>query len=198
MERISRKACTEVGSIAATCKAPRTGAEVKAHGILHTTSQAIALGREVRRARHAHEDPVAATLAAAHGKKLFRGKIADVQRRATEGFLRGTAKIDGIDEDRGARFELAFQNEYAIGWRDGRVIVTTPDLICVLDSVSGEAIGTESLRYGQRVSVIALPAPAILRTPKGIAHVGPRAFGHDTDYVSVFEPPVSEAVEQRP
>jgi DUF917 family protein len=109
-----------------------------------------------------------------------------VRRRATEGFLRGTALIDGIDDDRGARFEVAFQNEYAIGWRDGRVVVTTPDLICVLDSVSGEAIGTESLRYGQRVSVIALPAPAILRTPKGIAHVGPRAFGHDTDYVTVF------------
>ena len=109
---------------------------------------------------------MAATLAAANGKLLFRGKVADVQRRATEGFLRGKAVIDGIDDDRGARFELAFQNEYAVGWRDGRVVVTTPDLICVLDSVSGEAIGTESLRYGQRVSVIALPAPAILRTPE--------------------------------
>jgi uncharacterized protein len=188
MERISRKACTEVGSTAATCKAPRSGAEVKAHGILYTTTQAIALGREVRRARQTHEDPVAATLAAARGKRLFRGKVADVQRRATEGFLRGTAVVDGIDGDRGARFELAFQNEFAIGWRDGAVIVTTPDLICVLDSVSGEAIGTESLRYGQRVSVVALPAPAILRTPKGLDHVGPRAFGHDTGYVSVFEP----------
>jgi uncharacterized protein len=187
MERISRKVCTEVGSIAATCKAPRSGAEVKAHGILYTTTQAIGLGREVRRARQAHEDPVAATLAAARGKMLFRGKVADVQRRATEGFLRGNAKIDGIDGDRGARFEVAFQNEYAVGWQDGRVVVTTPDLICVLDSVSGEAIGTESLRYGQRVSVIALPAPPILRTPKGIAHVGPRAFGHTTDYVTVFE-----------
>jgi DUF917 family protein len=187
MERISRKACTEVGSIAATCKAPRTGAEVKAHAILHTTTKAIALGREVRRARLAHEDPVAATLTAARGKKLFRGKVADVQRRATEGFLRGKALIDGIDDDRNTRFEVAFQNEYAVGWLDGRVVVTTPDLICVLDSVSGEAIGTESLRYGQRVSVIALPAPAILRTPKGIAHVGPRAFGHDSDYVTVFD-----------
>ena len=34
--------------------------------------------------------------------------------------------------------------------------------------------------------MIALPAPAILRTPKGLEHVGPRAFGHDTDYVSVL------------
>ena len=67
------------------------------------------------------------------------------------------------------------------------MVTTTPDLICVLDSVCGEAIGTESLRYGQRVSVIALPAPAILRTPKGLARVGPRAFGHDTDYVTVFD-----------
>ena len=47
MERISRKACTEVGSIAATCKAPRTGREVKDWGILHTVTKAIGLGRAV-------------------------------------------------------------------------------------------------------------------------------------------------------
>jgi DUF917 family protein len=187
MERISRKVCTEVGSIAATCKAPRTGAEVKQFGILHTTTKAIALGRAVREARRRHEDPVAATLKAAHGKLAFRGKIADVQRRATEGFLRGTARVSGLDEDRGATFDLAFQNEFAVGWRDGRVVVTTPDLICVLDSVSGEAVGTESLRYGQRVSVVVLPPPAILRTKKGLENVGPRAFGHDMDYVSLFD-----------
>lgn len=187
MERISRKACTEVGSIAATCKAPRTGAEVKQHGILYTTTKAIALGTEVRRARRLHEDPVAATLAAADGKLLFRGKIVDVQRVTTEGFLRGSVRLDGLDDDRGARFDVAFQNEFSVGWRDGRVVITTPDLICLLDSVSGEAIGTESLRYGQRASIVALPAPPILRTPKGLANVGPRAFGHDLDYVSVFD-----------
>lgn len=186
MERISRKVCTEVGSVAATCKAPRTGAEVKAHGILHTNSQAIALGREVLRARAAHDDPVAAALAASGGKLLFLGKITDVQRHATDGFLRGAVKIDGLDADRGATFDIAFQNEFAVGRRDGRVVVTTPDLISLLDSISGEAIGTESIRYGQRVSVIALPSPAVLRTPRGLDHVGPRAFGHDLDYVTAF------------
>ena len=44
MERISRKACTEVGSVAATCNAPRTGREVKDHAILHTTTKAMDLG----------------------------------------------------------------------------------------------------------------------------------------------------------
>jgi len=37
----------------------------------------------------------------------------------------------------------------------------------VLDTVSGDAIGTETLRYGQRVTVVALPAAPILLTPKG-------------------------------
>jgi DUF917 family protein len=62
----------------------------------------------------------------------------------------------------------------------------TPDLICDMDAISGEAIGTATLRYGQRVAVVALPAPPILLTPKGLAHVGPRAFGYDLDFQSVF------------
>src|SRR5919106_202288 len=186
MERLSRTACVAVGSIAATCKAPRTGKEVKECGILYSTSKAIRLGRAVQAARRAHRDPIEALVEAEGGRPLFAGKIADVARRATEGFLRGTARIDGLGDYRGQRFELAFQNEFAIGWLDGTPRVMTPDLICVMDTVSGEAIGTETLRYGQRVSVVALPAPPVLLTPKGLQHVGPRAFGYDLDFVSVF------------
>jgi DUF917 family protein len=122
------------------------------------------------------------------GRLLFRGKVQDVARRTTEGFLRGTATLDGLDESRGRAFALAFQNEFAVGWLDGEPCVMTPDLICVMDTVSGEAIGTETLRYGQRVTVVALPAPAILLTPKGLDHVGPRAFGYDLEFRSVFGP----------
>jgi DUF917 family protein len=186
MERLSRKACVEVGSIASTCKAPRTGREVKDWGILYTQTQAIRLGQAVQAARRAHTDPIAAILEAEKGKLLFRGKVQDIARRTTEGFLRGTATLDGLDDDRGATFKLAFQNEWAVGWRDEVPVVMTPDLICVIDTVSGNAIGTETLRYGQRVTVIALPSPAILLTPKGLEHVGPRAFGYDLDFKSVF------------
>ncbi|MBN8919051.1 MAG: DUF917 domain-containing protein [Rhizobiales bacterium] len=182
MERVRRKVCTEYGSVATTCQAPRTGAEVKRHAVLRSLSQAIALGREVRRAKMAHEDPVEATVAAGGGKRLFTGKVMDVQRRTTEGFLRGSLNLAGL----GASFDIAFQNEFTIGRRDGAVIVTTPDLICVLDSISGEAIGTESLRYGQRVTVIALPSQPIHRSAEGLRHVGPRAFGHDVEFHSVF------------
>jgi DUF917 family protein len=186
MERISRKACTEVGSIAATCKAPRTGREVKEHGILYTTTKAIRIGRVVREARRRHEDPVAALVESENGVLLFRGKVQDISRRTTEGFLRGRARIEGLDGDRGSTLDLEFQNEFAAAWRDGEVVVTTPDIICVMDSVSGEAVGTELIRYGQRVSVVVLPAPPLLLTPKGLDHVGPRAFGYDFDYRTAF------------
>jgi DUF917 family protein len=187
MERLSRKLCTEVGSVAATCKAPRTGREVKACAILRTVTKAIRLGQRVERAHRAHEDPVRAVIDAEAGLLLFRGKIQDIARRTTEGFLRGRATLEGLDDDRGRTFALAFQNEFAVGWLDGEPRVMTPDLICVLDTLSGEAIGTETLRYGQRVSVVALPAPPILLTPKGLEHVGPRAFGYDLDFTSVFD-----------
>src|SRR5262249_34128461 len=188
MERISRKACVEVGSIASTCKAPRTGKEIKDCAILGSTTKAIGIGRAVQAARRAHRDPIDAVLEAERGQKLFAGKIRDIARRTPEGFPGGTAEIEGLDGFRGHGFRLAFQNEFAVGWLDGEPRVMTPDLICVLDTVSGDAIGTETLRYGQRVTVIALPAPAapIVLTRKGIEHVGPRAFGYDLEFRSVF------------
>ena len=186
MERASRKICTEMGSIASTCKAPRTGAEIKEWGIHFTTSRAISIGRRVREAQRLHADPIAAVLDEAEGKLLFRGKVVDVERRTTEGFLRGRAMMEGLDEDRGSRLELAFQNEWVVAWRDGTPVVMSPDLICVLDSISGNAFGTETVRYGMRASVIALPAPPVFLTPKGLLHVGPKAFGYNIEFHSVF------------
>jgi DUF917 family protein len=191
MERVSRKICVEMGSIASTCKAPRTGSEVKDWGIHFTVSKAIGIGRRVREAQRRHEDPITAILDEAEGKQLFRGKVVDVARRATEGFLRGRCVVEGLDEDRGATIEIAFQNEWVVAWRvegDQREpIAMSPDLICVLDTVSGNAFGTETIRYGMRVTVVALPAPPVFLTPKGLEHVGPRAFGYDLDFRSVFE-----------
>src|SRR5437773_7324685 len=125
MERLSRTACVAVASIAATCKAPRTGKEVKECAILYSTSKAIRIGHAVRGARRAHEDPIQAVLALEGGLRLFAGKIQDVERRATEGFLRGTATIDGLDDSRGHTMRLAFQNEFAVAWLDGAPRATT-------------------------------------------------------------------------
>ncbi len=140
----------------------------------------------MREAQRLHVDPVEAILAVEPGKLLYRGKVVDVERRVTEGYLRGLARFDGMDECRGSTLELDFQNEWIVARLDGAPIATSPDLICVLDSASGEAIGSETIRYGQRITVIALPSPPVFLTPKGLQHVGPRAFGYDLEFRSVF------------
>jgi DUF917 family protein len=58
MERVSRKICVEMGSIASTCKAPRTGREVKDWGIHFTVSKAIGIGRRVREAQRRTKTPL--------------------------------------------------------------------------------------------------------------------------------------------
>lgn len=186
VERLSRKVVVEMGSTAATCKAPRSGREVKESGILYTTTKAVRLGLAVFEARRLHQDVIATVLRETGGQHMFCGKVIDVERRTTEGFLRGQATLEGLGADRGAQFMLNFQNEFSVGMRDGAPVVMTPDLICVLDSVSGDGIGTDVLRFGQRVSVLALPAPQVFTTPRGLELVGPRAFGFDLDYRTVF------------
>jgi len=185
-ERLSRVVCTEMGATAATCKAPRTGQEVKEWGLPNTVSQAIRIGLRIEEANASHFDPIQAVLDVEKGQRLFTGKVSDVKRQTTDGFLRGSAEIEGLEKDRGHRFQLEFQNEFLLGIRDGSVEVMVPEIICVMDSTTGEATGTETLRYGQRVTVIALPSPALLLTDAGLRLMGPRAFKYDFDFKSVF------------
>ena len=80
---------------------------------------------------------------------------------------------------------IDFQNENLIATRDGQVVATVPDLICIVDLDTMVPITTESLKYGQRVLVLGMPCDAKWRTPKGLATVGPRYFGYDLDYVAI-------------
>lgn len=117
-ERLSCVVCTEMGSTAATCKAPRTGAEVKQWGLLNTVSRALRIGHSVLEARRGQQDPIAAVLQSEGGLRLFTGKVTDIERRTTGGFLRGLARLDGLGLDNGHTYFLEFQNEFAVGKRN--------------------------------------------------------------------------------
>jgi DUF917 family protein len=182
VERIGRRIVVELGSIAGTCTAPRSGAEVKAHAILGSVSRAIAIGRSILAARAAGDDPVAAVVAGGAGRLLFTGKVEDVTRRTVDGFVRGRVTFTGSGAHEGETLVVEFQNEFAVARRDGVLVASVPDLISVLDEESAEAIGAEVIRYGQRVAVIALSADPIMRSDEGLRVVGPRAFGYDFDY----------------
>jgi DUF917 family protein len=186
MEWLARGIAVRMGGAALIAEYAMDGATARRVSIPGTLSLAIDLGRALRRARERHGDPLryledALRPAIYSGPRLlFQGKVSDVLRRTTEGFVKGSARIQPAD--RGAALEILFQNEHLIARLDEEVLAVVPELICVLEADTGEPITTEGLRYGQRVQVIAITPPEVMRTPEALAVFGPRAFGLDCDY----------------
>ena len=75
---------------------------------------AIAIGRAVREAQRRHEDPVAAILATEPSKLLYRGKVIDVARRTTDGYLRGVVRFEGLDNFKAKFLPERWEPVYAI------------------------------------------------------------------------------------
>src|SRR6185312_14239008 len=131
----------------------------------------------------AQESPVDALIAELGAFRLITGKVSDVERHTTSGFVRGSVVIEGLGEDTGRLIRLELQNENLVALERGQVLASVPDLISVLDVETADAIATERIKYGQRVVVIAFGCDPVWRTERGIALAGPRAFGYDFDYV---------------
>jgi DUF917 family protein len=183
-ERIARAACVATGCSVYTADTMMTGAQLPDGLVAGTITLAQRLGATVRTARASHADPAEAVVTMVEGVHLATGKVVDVHRATTGGFARGTATIAGA----GTELRLSFQNEYLLAERDGHPVATTPDLICVLETDTGEPITTESMRYGNRVTVLGIPTDPRWTTPAGLELVGPRYFGYDLDYRPIAQP----------
>ena len=202
-EEFARSLTIEMGGSAALVMPVMTGAELKRTIIRDTVSLAKRIGETVLDCRARSVDPAETVAALCNGKVLFTGKISDVERRTVQGFARGKLIISAFNPfqpppiamgilppvrrgDRGGIsrgvLEIDFQNENLIAHSNGSVLCTVPDLLTLVTLDDGEPIGTESLRYGLRVAVLAMPAPKELKTPEALAVVGPRAFGYDLDF----------------
>ncbi|GAA3551268.1 DUF917 domain-containing protein [Nonomuraea rosea] len=182
-ERLARAVCVAAGSHALMADYVLTAARARGAVIEGTVTRALEVGRVTEGAA----DPLRALQDRLGAARLITGKLTDVERRTTGGFVRGTATIDGTGDDRGRRLALELQNENLVAIENGQVRAMVPDLITVVDTETAAAVQTESLRYGQRVTVLAWPCDPLWRTPKGLETAGPRAFGYELDYIPVEE-----------
>ncbi|KAF7552924.1 hypothetical protein G7Z17_g3991 [Cylindrodendrum hubeiense] len=163
------------------------------------------LGRAVHLARRKKISYIDAIFDVCAGKLLFTGKIVDVRRFIGGGYTMGAVVIAPLnDDDRESgntskqpvptdrHMLIPFQNEYlyaaltdSAGTEETQeVVCTVPDLISILGQ-DGEAIGSQDLRYGLRVNVIALPAHPLWKTDKGMKIGGPEGFGLKMPFVGV-------------
>lgn len=183
-ERLQRAAAAEFGGMASSADYTLTAAQAREATVRNSVSLGIRIGEAVS---NAHGSRVDALIAEVGGHRLITGKIVDVERRTTSGFVRGSVVIEGLAADTGRLLRLELQNENLVALERGQVRASVPDLISTVDSETAEAIGTERISYGQRVTVIAFACDPVWRTPRGVDLTGPRAFGYDFDYTPVEE-----------
>ena len=181
VEAYARSLTIEMGGRAALAMPVISGRDMKRTLIRDTLTLAKDMGDVVLKARANSSDPSEEVAALGNGRVLFRGKIADIERRTTEGFAKGTLKLIAFG-DPNDTMEIVFQNENLIAWHNGEVVCTVPDLICIVSMDDSEPIGTEMLRYGLRVAVLGMPAPKELKSERALAVVGPSAFGYSVDF----------------
>ncbi|MFK7958035.1 MAG: DUF917 domain-containing protein [Lysobacterales bacterium] len=182
-EKFARSTVVAMGASALMACYPMTGAQVKASILRGTLSVALGVGRAIRQARQANEQPVHRLLDhlaeldfSVSARLLFEGKIVDLLRETTAGFAVGTIELTGLSNAQD-QMQIKFQNENLVALHNGEVCAIVPDLICIVDHETAEPITTEGLRYGQRVAVLGIAAPSALRTEKALRVVGPSKFG---------------------
>ncbi|KAH7305500.1 hypothetical protein B0I35DRAFT_400173 [Stachybotrys elegans] len=196
-ERALRAALSQMGSHVGCAKGPVSGKNTKAWVVENTMSLSWRIGRAVSLSRCTNMvDTVAESIINEVGgpesaRVLFKGKIVGVERTLRMGHAYGEVIIESSadgDEAPGTakeRLIIPFKNENIYAKKvgvDGKeeIIAIVPDLVCVIDSQNGEALGTQEYRYGLPVVVLGITASEKwTSTERGIEIGGPKGFGFD-------------------
>ena len=187
-EYIARGIAIRMGARSAMASYPMDGKTVQRVAVPFTTTLCQAIGANLRESRAGNQDPfdelidMLAMTHYGHAKVLISGTVTDLMRDTEGGYAVGKVIISNPEEP---SLEIQFQNEFLRARQGGELRAIVPDLVCILDSEMAQPITTERLRYGQRVTVMAVSAPPIMRTDKALAVFGPKAFGLLDDFVPV-------------
>jgi uncharacterized protein len=180
-ERLSRAAVVAMGGSAVVAHYASSGAVLRDWSVHGSVSLAVAIGRGLDEVAQHGGDALEVLANLCGARRVFTGKVIDVDRRTEDGFVRGLFTIEGLDADRGSRAEVAFQNENLLVHVEGEAAATVPDLITLIDAEGGRPLTTEGTRFGARVHVVAAPCSELWWREEALALVAPRAFGYELD-----------------
>lgn len=189
-ELVARASTVALGGICHLFEYIQSGKQTKNFAIDGTLSIAVQIGRSIRKAKEQGDDPFTALINVMQSCHLygfcgilFDGKVMDLQRETKQGFSVGHVTIESFDGKN--QMQIEFQNENLIARIDGKVFATVPDIITVMDRETAQTITTEQIKYGQRVKVLGVSSPAVLRTPNALKILGPEAFGMSDEYAAI-------------
>lgn len=191
-EDVVRSASVPLGCSAAISCYPMRGCQVKETAVLGTISLAREIGEIIAhgRAQGAPVQKLASYLRTTPYYSecfvLFDGKVVDVKRELKGGFSIGSVLLASLDGD-GHEMEVVFQNEFLVARLDGSTRAIVPDLVCLVDRETAEPVPADAVRYGQRLKVLGVSAPPVMRSPESLSIFGPQAFGMEESFVPLEE-----------
>ncbi|KAL3418384.1 hydantoinase [Phlyctema vagabunda] len=204
VDKVLRAAVVTMGSAAGGVSRPLTGTQLRSVAIPKTHSLAWRLGRAVAIARSratistVSDDIIQEFGGSQSAGKIFAGKIVGVGQKLYKGHSYGNLVIQKLadyereageaTEDGIEQLSIPFMNENLVveaSYTSGekKIIATVPDLIMVIDTLTGEAVGVPEYRYGLKVMVIVASAhPLWTSTKRALEIGGPTAFGYDLEF----------------
>jgi len=100
------------------------------------------------------------------------GRVTKDVKEECDGFTRGFLQVQ---TDTGL-YRVEFKNEYLVLLRDNQVVVTCPDLICLVDSTAGLGLNNGDDNTGKLVKLYVKPAIEQWRTTAGIKLFSPKSL----------------------
>lgn len=164
-----------------------SGKETKELLVRNSLTECFDLGVLIRTAGQAGADPIAKTLAALGGWKILTGQITRIDDEDRVGYYWGTHTITGKGADEGKEGRVWFKNEHHVCWVNDKPVVTSPDLIVIVDAATGEPLPNPLARVGLEVCILAFRRRPEFDNQKAIDILGPRYFGFDMNFEPIEE-----------
>lgn len=163
---------------------PITGAKLKSSVIPGALTRAQQVGQARREAAERGADPIDAIIKAAGGKLLFTGRAGEESNwENKDGFTLGNIYLDGLGTDEGHTARVWYKNENMMLWVDGKVRLTCPDLICVLDKNTGIPLTNPNCKAGMELCVLGFSCHELWKTKRALEILNPKFFGFDEEPV---------------
>lgn len=184
-ERIGKQLSVAGFSYSAQAGFFATGADTKKALMHGTMSECYEIGKALREAVEAGKDPADTIAAKVGGWVVCKGTVTKKTVEDRDDYYWATHEITGNGGYAGTDLKVWLKNENHVCWKNGKVLATSPDMIQIIDSKTGQPYTNNVITEGMNVSVIVMKARDIFRTERGLLALGPRAFSFDMDYVPV-------------
>lgn len=187
IERIGKLIASGAYGLAGQAGFLMSGREMKEAIIPGTLTECYEVGKMIREEREKNLNPIDKIVKNLDGYLLAKGTVTEKDTDDKLGYYWGTHTINGAEQFEGNTYKIWFKNENHVMWENEKPIITSPDIIVVVDANTGEPYANPILKVGDQVCVIGLRARDAFKSERGISVLGPKYFGFDIDYLPIEE-----------